>query len=352
MTCGLAVSLPVLLFAGGCASGGGNGTARNPLPSVTSTQKQGRPVLSATKSASVGAIVIDAKGHTLYRFDKDTAKPARSNCAGTCEKKWPPVLAGDQLSTKGVDQGLVAKVKRQDGRWQLTLAGWPLYRYAGDRHRGDVKGQNADGTWFAITPDGKKAAATAAPGPDDRGGAGSGTTRTAFGPLSAADRALLLRMEEAALLELAAAKQAAQRATDTRVKAAGAALAQQQPKLEAEVQSTAARLHVGLPDQPDADQETFLAKLTAASGKEYDKLFVNRLRAAWGKAVTDLAQVRATTRNSLVRAFAQRAVDIVMNQMTALEHTGLVDGSALAQSPASPQQSTASLSYAEPSYSR
>ena len=323
----------MLLLAGGCASGGDKDTAGNPLPSVTSTQKQSRPVLSAAKSRSLGAVVIDSKGHTLYRFDKDTAKPARSNCFAGCEKKWPPVLAGDELSTKGVEQGLVGKVKRQDGRWQLTLAGWPLYRFAGDRRRGDVKGQNVDGVWFAITPDGKKAQSGAASGSADAG---------------VADRVLLTKLRQAGLWELPAAEQATRRAQGTRVKAAGKAVAVLQKKLDAQLRPVAAGLQEELPGKPDIADRKWLAKLSATSGREYDNLFVNRLRVAFGKAFTDLARVRATTRNSLIRAFAQRAVDIVMTQMTELEHTGLVDGSALAQSPASPQSSTTSHSYAEP----
>ncbi len=284
----------MLLLVGGCASDGGKGAAGNPLPSVTSTQKPARPVLSASKAASIGAIVIDAKGHTLYRFEKDTAKPARSNCAGSCEKKWPPVLAGDELSTKGVDQGLVGKVKRQDGRWQLTLAGWPLYRYAGDHRVGDVKGQNRGGVWFAIAPDGKKAAPGTATGGGDGKSAGGGT-RTKWGPLSAADRALLVTVRQAWLWEIPMAQQAGKRAQT-------------------------------LPSRPNADQRKWVDELSSASsGKEFDELFVNRMRAAQGKTLAVVAQVRASTRNSLIRQFAQRAVGTCMKQMTLLENTGLVD---------------------------
>jgi predicted lipoprotein with Yx(FWY)xxD motif len=353
-TCGLAV----LLLAGACASGAAKGTSGAPLPSVTATRQQGRPVLSAASSASAGAIVVDSTGHTLYRFDKDTAKPSRVTCAGACEKKWPPVLAGDETSTKGVDLGLVGRVKRPDGRWQLTLAGWPLYRYAGDRRRGDVKGQNVGGVWFAVAPDGKKAGAAGASGPG--GGAGAAdTSQTAWGPLSAADRALLVELRQVGLWTRTTVDQAAQVATAGRVKAAAAGVAKAQAALDVQATSAGARLRVALParlndgrqagrDELKNDLNQWTAELSDASGREYDALLVNRLRAAYARVLTDLALARAETRNSLVRAFAQRAVDTVMNDMTLLEHTGLVDGSALAQSPASPQRSTSSLSYAEP----
>ncbi|HEX6473450.1 MAG TPA: hypothetical protein VF069_30450 [Streptosporangiaceae bacterium] len=353
-----ACALAVLVLAGACGSGAAKGAAGTPLPSVKATRKQGRPVLSAAKTVSAGAIVVDSTGHTLYRFDRDTAKPSRATCAGACEKKWPPVLAGDETSTKGVDLGAVGKVKRDDGRWQLTLAGWPLYRYAGDRRRGDVKGQNVDGVWFAIAPDGKKAGAADAAGSGGDASAAD-TTRTAWGPLTAADRALLVELRHVGLWTRTSVEQAAQVASAGRVKTAAAGVAKAQPALDAQVTSTAARLRVALParlndgrqaapNELKNDLNKWTAELSDASGREYDALFVNRLRAAYARVLTDLARARVETRNSLIRASAQRAVDTVMNDMTLLEHTGLVDGSALAQSPASPQRSTSSLSYAEP----
>jgi predicted lipoprotein with Yx(FWY)xxD motif/predicted outer membrane protein len=344
-TCGLFV----LLLTGACNSGAVNGSGTEEFPDVTSSArkptKPGKPVLSAVKTRSLGSIVIDSKGYTLYRFDKDSAEPPRSFCAGACVKQWPPALAGDQLSTKGVKQELVSKVKRQDGRWQLTLAGWPLYRFAGDRRAGDVKGQNVSGVWFAITPDGKKAAAGTASGPYDPNSGEDGAIPTRFGPLTAADRDLLVKVRQAGLWAVPAGQQAQQRAQSRQIQDAGGQLAEQHLQLDADVRSVAARLRVVLPSKPNAEQQKWMDELSATSGKEYDKLFVNRLRAAHGKVFTVVAQVRASTRNSLVRAFAQRAVDIVMEHMTLLEKTGLVDGSALAQPPASAQQSTSSQSY-------
>ncbi|HEU5160014.1 MAG TPA: DUF4142 domain-containing protein [Streptosporangiaceae bacterium] len=285
-------------------------------------------MLSAAKSASVGAIVIDSKGHTLYRFEKDTAKPARSNCAGLCAKKWPPVLAGDELSTMGVDQSLVGRVKRQDGRWQLTLAGWPLYRYAGDRRTGDVKGHNVGGVWFAVAPDGTKAVAVG----DD--GAAAGGARTRWGPLGGADRDLLVKIRQAWLWELPAAQLARQRARSLQVKDAGKRLAAQRAELDEEIRSVAGGLRVALPGKPGAEQRKWLKELAAAKGRRFDELFVNRMRAAQGQTLVLAAQVRASTRNSLIREFAQRAADTTMKQMALLETTGLVEDSALAPQPA------------------
>lgn len=63
-----------------------------------------------------------------------------------------------ETEVTGVEQSLVGKVKRPDGKWQVTLAGWPLYRYAKDQSPGDTEGQGVGGTWYAAAPTGKKAA--------------------------------------------------------------------------------------------------------------------------------------------------------------------------------------------------
>ena len=41
----------------------------------------------------LGEVVTDSAGMTLYRFDKDTAEPPKSNCDGDCATAWPPVPA-------------------------------------------------------------------------------------------------------------------------------------------------------------------------------------------------------------------------------------------------------------------
>ncbi|HVK20963.1 MAG TPA: hypothetical protein VM677_06355 [Actinokineospora sp.] len=116
--------------------------------------------LTAKEIGKFGTGVVDAKGYTLYRFDKDAAKPSKSTCDGDCAKAWPPVLAGDgTIAVDGVAEDVVGTVDRADGSTQLTLNGWPLYRFAKDTAPGEVKGHGVGGTWFAITPAGKKAAA-------------------------------------------------------------------------------------------------------------------------------------------------------------------------------------------------
>ncbi|MGZ9929798.1 SCO0930 family lipoprotein [Streptomyces sp. NC-S4] len=119
--------------------------------------------LAIAPNDQLGSVLTDSAGMTLYRFDKDTAKPPKSNCDGDCEKTWPVVAAGDATAAAGMDPALLGEVVRTDGSKQLTVGGWPAYRYSKDAKAGDVNGQGVGGVWFALAADGKKAAKGAAP---------------------------------------------------------------------------------------------------------------------------------------------------------------------------------------------
>ncbi|MFC4031726.1 hypothetical protein ACFO3J_09570 [Streptomyces polygonati] len=115
--------------------------------------------LSAVQSPRLGAHLIDINESTLYRFDKDTAQPSASNCVDACATQWPPVTVeeGGNVYLAGVDPKAVGAISRPDGRIQLTVGGWPVYRFAQDTQPGDTKGQGVGGTWFAVGPTGEKA---------------------------------------------------------------------------------------------------------------------------------------------------------------------------------------------------
>jgi predicted lipoprotein with Yx(FWY)xxD motif len=155
-----AASAPASTAAAGAQQGSGSNSAA------------GGAALIAAASRSLGAIVTDASGMTLYRFDKDTANPSASNCNGSCAGLWPPATVADSVSLRGVDKSLVGTVTRSDGTKQLTLNGWPLYTYAGDTAPGQTNGQGVGGTWYAVTPAGGKAKAAA--GSNTASGYGSG----------------------------------------------------------------------------------------------------------------------------------------------------------------------------------
>ncbi|MFD4832364.1 SCO0930 family lipoprotein [Streptomyces uncialis] len=117
--------------------------------------------LGVRTGGALGKVVTDSEGRTLYRFDNDAARPSNSTCDGGCAQMWPPVLAMGTRAARGMDPSLLGEVTRTDGSQQLTLDGWPLYRFAEDTAPGRAKGQGVGGTWFAAAPDGTKAGAPA-----------------------------------------------------------------------------------------------------------------------------------------------------------------------------------------------
>lgn len=114
--------------------------------------------LNATENAQIGTYVTDGAGRTLYRFDKDTNKPPKSNCNGDCQKAWPPLLikSPGKIFPKGIDPKILGYVERADGHCQVTINGWPVYYFIADAKPGDLNGQGVNGTWFAVAPDGGK----------------------------------------------------------------------------------------------------------------------------------------------------------------------------------------------------
>ncbi len=96
---------------------------------------------------SKGKVLVDAKGMTLYTWDRDTT-PGKSTCNGQCATNWPPLLASaDAKST-----GEFTTVARDDGNKQWAFKGKPLYYWKDDKKAGDVEGDNRNNTWHVVAP--------------------------------------------------------------------------------------------------------------------------------------------------------------------------------------------------------
>ena len=112
--------------------------------------------LKAVNINKMGKVVQNQLGFTLYRFDKDSVNPSKTACVDACAKVWPPALTNGNPQLSGVDASLVGTITRPDGTTQITLKGWPLYTYVGDKKPGEWKGQNVGAVWFVIAPTGAK----------------------------------------------------------------------------------------------------------------------------------------------------------------------------------------------------
>jgi predicted lipoprotein with Yx(FWY)xxD motif len=138
------------------AEAGDDAAAQKDAPELSAAQTTDK--LTAVTVKRMGSTVQDENGWVLYRFDDDVTKPEpKATCNGDCAKIWPPALTNTGKPTlKGVDPKVVGTVTREDGTKQLTIKGWPVYRYIGDKTPGTWKGQNVGGKWFVIKPDGTK----------------------------------------------------------------------------------------------------------------------------------------------------------------------------------------------------
>ncbi|MEV7387935.1 hypothetical protein [Streptomyces sp. NPDC091215] len=135
-------------------------------------------MLMAKQMSGMGSVVTDAKGWTLYRYDKD--KASMSMCTGSCAQTWMPVMADGTPKAMGL-KAKVGTITRDDGMKQVTLAGWPLYRYMGDTKAGEMNGEGKGGAWYAITPAGAKSAMSSGGSSASGSGSGSGATATMSG---------------------------------------------------------------------------------------------------------------------------------------------------------------------------
>jgi predicted lipoprotein with Yx(FWY)xxD motif len=112
-------------------------------------------MVSAT-STSLGMILVDGSGRTLYLFEKDQSD--QSACAGACAAAWPvDQSSGIPKAGSGVKASMLGTIKRGDNTTQVTYNQHPLYYYQGDSGAGQQNGQGVDAfgaKWFVVNPAG------------------------------------------------------------------------------------------------------------------------------------------------------------------------------------------------------
>ncbi|MEV7097413.1 DUF4142 domain-containing protein [Amycolatopsis sp. NPDC051045] len=160
--------------------------------------------------------------------------------------------------------------------------------------------------------------------------AGAANDVAGAGPVTELDQTFLVKVRQAGLWEIPAGDLAQTHASSEAVKRAGLHLLDGHAHLDQLVREDAKMLGVTLPDQASAEQQGWVRQLTDAQGLEFDKLFANLLRASHGKIFATIAEVRAGTQNDVIRRHATQANQTVLDHMTVLEDTGLVDAKTIA----------------------
>lgn len=147
----------------------------------------------------------------------------------------------------------------------------------------------------------------------------------ATGPLTQADRDFVVKVRSAGLWEYPVGRLALKKGTTKAVRTAGEHLIDGDAALDAAGRNAAGQLGITLPNQASQQQQGFVSRLNGDSGKQFDTDMATILRATNGQMLATIASVRTTTRNSLVRALANLANDTVLDHITVVEKTGVVD---------------------------
>jgi predicted lipoprotein with Yx(FWY)xxD motif len=161
----LAVAATALLA--GCGNSGTSASA-----GTKTSSGNGMPVSQIkVVSSSLGKIIVDGNGRTLYFYSPDS--PGKSVCEGACLAHWPPA-DGKPSGGTGVNAGKIGTITRSDGTTQASYANLPLYYYTGDSGSGQTTGQGFDGKWNVVDPTGKPVPAAASSSSSTSSGGGGG----------------------------------------------------------------------------------------------------------------------------------------------------------------------------------
>ncbi len=146
-----ALALTVALLsvpAGEAGSAYGNqSTAATPTTPASSPVQT---VVLKAETTRAGMVLANGSGLTLYYFTADKPGSGKSVCTGGCAVAWPP-LAAPVKAPAGVHlTGKLGVITRPNGVKQVTLNGYPLYLFSGDKASGQAAGNGIGGAWHVI----------------------------------------------------------------------------------------------------------------------------------------------------------------------------------------------------------
>jgi len=126
---------------------------------TSATARASRVAKVELERTSLGKVLVDSSGFTLYRFTKDGHNSDTCAKVKECLSVWPALTSSAKpLAGPGVKASLLATIKLSDGARQVTYAGHPLYLYADVSERAEtyyVGAEQFGGTWDAVNVAGK-----------------------------------------------------------------------------------------------------------------------------------------------------------------------------------------------------
>ncbi len=148
---------------------------------------------------------------------------------------------------------------------------------------------------------------------------------TQWGPLTESDRAFVVAVRAAGLWEYPVGFIGLQKGQSPAVKTASEHLIDGHAALDTTCRKIAPMLNITLPNVASPQQIGFVNTLSSKTGQQFDIEFANILRMTHGSIFNTVAKIRSTTKNTLVRALADQANDTVLDHITVMEKTGMVD---------------------------
>jgi len=147
----LCIAVCAIVLAAGCTQNTPVPVA-NPVATAPVTQSLPSDSIKTT-SSSLGTILTDARGMTLYFFARDRSGSGNSTCYGKCATIWPVYYTTSPVVSPPLAASDFTVITRADGTPQTSYKGWPLYYYQEDTQAGDMKGEGITGNWFVAKPD-------------------------------------------------------------------------------------------------------------------------------------------------------------------------------------------------------
>ena len=121
-----------------------------PTPTATTVPPAATIKMGAT---SLGMVLTDAQGRTLYYFAKDTPSSGTSACSGGCSAVWPTFSVSTISVSAPLDSADFSMFTRADNTTQVAYKGYPLYYYRNDTLPGDTNGEGILGLWAVMKQD-------------------------------------------------------------------------------------------------------------------------------------------------------------------------------------------------------
>ena len=107
--------------------------------------------VTITEHATLGSMLVDGEGMSLYFFTRDVDGQT-STCTAGCLDVWPIFFAEEIKAGAGLDASDFTNITRADGEKQTLYKGWPLYYFVSDGAAGETDGEGVDDSWYVAKP--------------------------------------------------------------------------------------------------------------------------------------------------------------------------------------------------------